>query len=171
MRRPHVAWLSLMILVACAAEDRSAQQTLEASQLRITPIVLTLTFEGSCAEDTYRLEQWLGMSMTARQNLSRLVEIALSQERDKVGRQIELLVSMRNGMASLPAPDCAAEAHRQLIQAIDLGLDMTQSYVSGAVQTLEVKRGDWQRLLTGLDSQYQDLGRLLQALIDTTPAP
>jgi hypothetical protein len=160
-----------MILAACAAEDRSAQQTLEARQLRITPIVLTLTFAGSCAEDSYQLEQWLGMSMAARQNLGRLVDAVLNQEREAVGGQIELLVSMRNGMASLPAPDCAAQAHRQLIQAVDLGLDIVQSYVGGQLQTLDAKRSDFNRHLSELDNQYESLGQLLQSLVDTTPPP
>lgn len=171
MKYAHLIGLSLITLAACAAEDRSAQQTLEARQLRITPIVLTLTFAGLCAEDSYQLEQWLGMSMAARQNLSHLVEAALNQGRESVGGQLELLVSMRNGMASLPAPDCAAEAHRQLIQTIDLGLDIVQSYVAGQLQTLETKRSDLGRLLVELDGRYEDLGRLLQALVDVTSTP
>jgi len=167
----HGMLLSLLCLAACAGQDPSPQQTLEAQQVRITPVVLTLTFEGLCSENSYQLEQWLGMSMTARQNLSRLMDSILDERRELAGGQIELLVGMRNGMAALPTPDCAAEAHRLFIQAVDLGLDIAQSYIGGELEALEAKREELTRLLSILDEQYTDLGELLQALVETSPAP
>ena len=166
-------WGLCFIVAGCAGNTEPSVQNSKDRLLSITPIVQTLTFEGSCEDQSWLFEQWLGMSQAARQNLANIVQTALSREADTVGTELQTLVAMRNGMASVSVPDCARDSHILLIQAIDVGLSMVQNHVNKQFEQITSQRANFDQLLAELDKQLSvhvdELQRIVDAANETSP--
>lgn len=137
-------------------------------RLQITPIILTLTFEGTCNDDPASLEYWVGSALAARENLSMLLAELRSQSPDNMDDGIvERLVTMRNGMAMLAAPDCAVQAHTLMITIIDSLLSLSQAYRNGDIPDVESEAGEIAERLGQFEQMVAVLLDRLEEIFET----
>lgn len=131
---PHTAiyrsLFLLMIIIVIAAACAPPAPTISPQRFQVTPLMLTLVFEGSCDDDPDILEAWIGAVSAARQNVIRIVDDSLAKDSAYVALEIEALVNMRNGLSLISAPDCAAQAHSLMASIVDRALELVQMYAN-----------------------------------------
>ena len=130
----------MCVLSSCAITDERVGNAESPPRIAITPFLLTLTYEGTCEENPSLLETWIGTSLAMVETIDTMWIDLPTVSPSELLSMIERLVIMRNGIGSLAAPDCAAQAHAILVTLIDTSLETFQSvYNAESVNLLAIQ--------------------------------
>lgn len=168
-KRRRSVWFVLgcvlcFVVAGCAiADEPSVTAERLNPPIAITPIVLTLTFEGTCEDNMTDFELWVGTALSVHERLIGMWDATEAQDDGALLGTIERLVMMRNGVGSLRAPDCTAQAHALLVTIIDTTLQNFQMFYNRELTDLEVARLE-------TNERLNQLGMLLESLLDTLQA-
>lgn len=115
----------LQLLAACGGVG---QVVTEPPPLTFTPPP-TPFVQGDCTLTT-ELESWLQTVTLRQREFARLVEDADSKSREALYADVERMGQILNSVSALPAPICAEQSQRAVIDAMILTADGFQAYVN-----------------------------------------
>jgi hypothetical protein len=123
-------WVVLMIvLAACAIGDSP-----EAMLTQRPPVTLnappTPIFEGSC-DLTADLSSWLQNSVFIRRDFLDSMYGAALMNQLEMRNEVIRMAAWRDQLSTIPAPECAVEAHLILLGAMTQAVDAFQAFANG----------------------------------------
>lgn len=113
-----ISVLSVGVLAACAVGDITAPTDTPPLTLPAPP---TPIFTGAC-DNTAELEDWAQSAVYLTRDFVAVMNDAREQTRGQMYHSVVRLAEMRDVMSAAPAPDCAADAQRALL---DVMIDAT----------------------------------------------
>jgi hypothetical protein len=104
LRHLAITLILTLILSACAIADEPTLEGDAPPRIAITPLVLELNYSGTCENEPAFLEVWIGSSLASYNTIEIMWQNLPTHDATDLLNDIERLVIMRNGLASLPAP-------------------------------------------------------------------
>lgn len=149
-----ISLLVALPLAACAINDVPQPTPLAPITIEPPPDV---SLAGTCT-NTPELEAWLQTSALILADFrTRLDDAALKQPAE-LNQDIQALLVLRDNVFSIPAPDCAVEAHTALTTAVSQGVELFTGYYNGAA-------GDIARAVAEIKTELDRVAALQQDLI------
>lgn len=169
MARITVSLLIVLVLAGCALADVPTENTPPALTVMAPS---ALVFTGNC-ETTRTLEGWLQITTRLLADFQTTLNEAAVRQPAEAYASAAQLIALRDAAHQAAAPDCAADAHRQMTAAMNDALALLQAYINGDQADISANLADVNARLDAAAAAQNDLlARLnlqLQAIQTLSP--
>ena len=168
MMRRMVLLLGAGLLLAACGDAGPAPTSTPLPPMTLAPAADAIFVEGCATAD---LENWVErVDFLLRDFVSQL-NTAQGQSPGLVRTTLQRMVSLRDALVAIPAPEgCAGDAHRLMLQLVNTALDRLVAYTNGDNPDLGGSMGDVDQMLGDLQNVQNSLQTLLDAQFQANQA-
>jgi hypothetical protein len=151
-------FLSALMLAACGSEKRTDVPSNLVITIRPRPVATVLP---GCV--TIELSDWYEVAGTLIGTFRAESGAALDRAPDEMGPVIQRLIDLRDAIANQPVPECALQAHGEVVATTQEMLTAIQRYVNGDLNGDELE----EQIAAGSARIETDVANLLASVRDT----
>jgi uncharacterized coiled-coil protein SlyX len=144
----------VVVLGACAAASTDSTPISPVT----APAQPTPILTGVCTTLS-ELESWAQDAQFFRDEFILTLNLLKDLRRAEMANDFARLIELRDGLAALPAPDCAQDAHLIMLTAMNSAIGSYQTYINGASE-------DVNSAITQVRTELDTAQAILQTLIE-----